>query len=490
MDLPAPVVRLRVHAPAEVRPEKEIEYRLSVENVSQAAAHHVTVHDRLPPHTDENVRADPKPSRKTKNEKTGVIDLFWDFGTLKPGERKEIVLAIKPKGTEDVQNRAYVQFEHGQMIKTRIARPSAQFRASVPAQTLLHDSITFQLEVTNPGPAALKDVVVTEELPDGLEFLNSKPDPSEEHPLTWKLGELAPGQTRRIEYQAISKKAGTWSTKAELKAAGGVHEKASARVIIGEAKLSVEKTGPQRRLVNRPTAYQIMVQNAGTMAATNVQVSDLVPSGIDFVAASPGGRLDQGIVRWSLGTLRPGEQRGLQVVIRAARPGRYGNVVQAKADHDLSAKAVADETRFEAATGAAVEIDRSSPALPVGQKARYTIRLFNAGKQAFLNPRLIVTVSEELTAGNALGPTSGSPEGQSIRFDPLPVLEPGREVAYSIEVEARKAGGAWLRVELTDGRKELGPPQIWEEKILIRDAPRLAPRPVSPALQVRQTRRR
>jgi hypothetical protein len=226
------------------------------------------------------------------------------------------------------------------------------------------------------------------------------------------------------------------------------------------------------------------------MAATNVQVSDLVPSGIDFVAASPGGRLDQRFVRWSLGTLGPGEQRALQVVIRAPQPGRYGNIVQAKADHDLSAKAVADETRFEPATGLAVEIDRGSAALAVGQKARYMIRLLNAGTTAFLNPRLIITVSEELTANSALGPTSGTTEGQSIRFDPLPQLERGREMIYSIEVEAKKAGEARLSVELTDGRKDLGPPQIWEEKIVIKDAPRLAPRPVSPALQVRQTHRR
>ena len=486
MDLPVPIVRLRVRAPAEIQPEKEIEYRLIVENASRAAAHHVVVHDRLPPRTDEKVRADPKPTRQTKNDKTGTTDLFWELGTLKPGERKEIVLAVKPTGTDDVRNSAYVQFEHGQAVKTRIARPRVQFRASAPAQAMLHDSISFQLEVRNTGPMPVKDVVVTDELPDGLEFLNSKPDPAQEHPLTWKLGELAPGQSRRIEYQVISKKAGTWANKAELKAAGGVQEKASASVTVGEAKLSLHKTGPQRRLVNRSAPYQITIRNPGTMPATNVQVSDLVPSGIDLVSASPGGRLERGFVRWSLGTLRPGEQRTLQVVIRAPRPGRYGNVVQAQADHNLTAKAQADETHFETASGPAIEIDKSADSLEVGQKMRCTIRLLNAGKTAFLGGRLLVTVPEEMTASNPLGPTSATIEGQTIRFDALPVLDAGGEAAYTIELEAKKAGETRLRVELSDGRKE-PEPQIWEEKILLRPAARLAPRPVSPALQVRRS---
>lgn len=484
MDLPVPVVRLRVRAPAEIQPEKEIEYRLIVENVSRAAAHHVVVHDRLPPRTDEKVRAEPKPTRQTKNDKTGTTDLFWELGTLKPGERKEIVLAIKPTGTDDVRNSAYVQFEHGQAVNTRIARPRVQFSVSAPAQAMLHDSISFQLEVRNTGPDPVKDVIVTDELPDGLEFINGKPYPAQEKPLTWKLGELAPGQSRRIEYQAISKKAGTWANKAQLKAAGGVQEKASASVTVGEAKLSIHKSGPHRRLVNRPTPYQITIHNPGTMPATNVQVSDLVPSGIDLVSASPGGRRERGFVRWSLGTLRPGEQRTLEVVIRAPRPGRYGNVVQAQADHNLTVKAQADETHFEAASGPALEIDKSADSLEVGQKMRCTIRLLNAGKLAFLGARLLISVPEEMTASNPRGPTSATIEGQTIRFGPLQVLAPGSEETYAIELEAKKAGEARLRVELTDGRKE-PEPQSWEEKILIRPAPRLAPHPVSPALQVR-----
>ncbi len=210
---------------------------------------------------------------------------------MKPGERKEIVLDINPAGTDEVQNSAYVQFEHGQTVKTRIARPGVRLRVTAPAQALLHESITFRLEVTNTGPSLARDVVLTDELPKGLEFIGvvkGSPDPKPEAPLTWKLGDLAAGQTRRIEYQAISKQIGTFHDKAEVTAAGGVRQKASASITVGEAKLSLLKTGPQRRLVHRPAAYQITVSNPGTMPANGVQVSDELPSGIEFLSARRG----------------------------------------------------------------------------------------------------------------------------------------------------------------------------------------------------------
>ena len=134
-----------------------------------------------------------------------------------------------------------MQFEHGQTVKTRITKPSVQVRATAPAQAILHDPVIFRLEVANTGSATAQDVVLTDELPDGLQFIDGKPTPKPEKPLTWKLGDLAPGQTRRVEYQAISKQTGAFRNKAEVKAAGGVRQKASSGVTVGEAKL----TSPQ-----------------------------------------------------------------------------------------------------------------------------------------------------------------------------------------------------------------------------------------------------
>jgi uncharacterized repeat protein (TIGR01451 family) len=491
LEPPAPLVRLRVQAPARVEPDKEIEYRLTVENVSAAAAHHVLVRDRLPRGVEQNVRAEP---RETKKEtKDGDTDLLWELGTLKPGEQKVIVLAVKPKGNEDVQNRAYVQFEHGQKVTTRIsslprsarqrgdariAKPSVRAKATAPPQAMRYEEITFRIEVANTGAAPLRGVVVNDELPPGLEFVSGKPEPHAEKPLTWKLGDVPPQQTRRIEYKAIVKQTGTFRNHAKVTAAGGASATDSAAVMVGEPKLKISISGPPRRLVNRPIPYHITVGNAGTVPLTSVQVSDeLPPGGFEFVSASAGGRREGGFVRWTVGNLAPGELRSLLLVLRSPAPGRCWNQVKAQADHELSAKALSEMTRIESTNSPVIEIDKTTDWLLVGQKAIYTIRLFNPGKNNISNPRVFVNVPDEMSITAERGETTGRREGQKVVFDPLKVLGGGEEKGYTVEVVAKKAGEAKLRASWTnDGRPESSPTEPWEDTTIIFDPAQMANR--------------
>jgi uncharacterized repeat protein (TIGR01451 family) len=495
MDLPAPMVRLRLNAPARIEPDKEIEYRITVDNFSSADAHHVLVRDRLPRGVDEYVRVEPK-CEKTK-AKDGLTDLLWDLGTLKAGEQKTIVLVIKPKGSEDVDNRAYVQFEHGQKVTTRIAKPGAMLptqsaiiptakpsvrvRVTAPAQAIRYQSIPFHIEVVNTGSALLRNVVVTDELPAGLELGESKPEPKPDKPLTWKLGDLPPQQTRRIDYQLIAKQNGTFRNKVNVSADGGASDSGAAAVTVGEAKLKISVSGPERRLINRPILYHITVANLGTIALTNVQVSDeLPPGGPEFVSVSPGGRHEGGFVRWPLGTLAPGEVRSLSLVLRCPKPGDCWNAAVARTDNDLSDKAQSGMTRIDKLpTTPVIEIDRSADRLAVGSKATYTIRLFNPGPSHVDHPSVLVAVPNEMSILCQRGPTSGKQEGQQVRFDPLKILNAGQDETYFVEVEAKKAGTAHFRAWWTNGGPQTGPTETWDDKTDIIDPAAAANRTAS-----------
>lgn len=471
----APVVRLRIQAPARVEPDKEIEYRLTIENVSAAAAHHVLVRDRLPPGVDKAVRAKPDITDK-KTTKDGLTDLLWELGTLKAGEQKVIVLAIKPKGNEDVQNRAYVQFEHGQKVTTHLAKPKVRVKVTVAPQAILYQPIFFRIDVANMESIPLRNVVVSDELPAGLEFVDAKidgkPERSADKPMTWKLGDLLPQQTRRIEYQAISKQAGKFSNKAKATASGGASATDSAAVTVGEAKLKINISGPQRRLVNRPIPYHITIRNAGTVPLTNVQVSDELPPSLAFVRANAGGRREGGFVRWSLGNLPAGEFRSLYLELRSPERGWCWNEVKVQAGRDLSDKKRSEDTYIESASTPLIEIDKSADQLVVGQKVTYTIRLLHPGKNNVLHPRLCVAVPDEMNITAERGATTGQRKGQQIHFDPVEVLSGGEEKTYTIEVEAKKAGTANLRAWWTDGFQESGPVPTWEDKTIILDPAR------------------
>lgn len=496
LEPPMPAVRLHVRAPARVEPDKEIEYRLTVVNVSNAAAHHVLVRDRLPRGVDKYVRAEPK-CDKTQT-KDGLTDLLWELGTLRAGAHKEIVLTIKPKGTKDIENRAYVQFEHGQKVTTRIAKadetpalrslgvspskPSVRVQVIAPAHAILYQSIPLRIEVTNKGALPLRNVVVTEELPDGLELGAAiQPQPKSEKPLTWEIRDLAPHQVRRIECEVISTKGGKFTTQARATAEGGATATDSAAVTVGEMKLKISISGPQRRLANRPIPYHITVSNLGTMAVTNVQVSDELPRDIQFVSVDERGRKEGYFVRWSLGKLRPGEQRSLFLVLSAPMPpGRLLNQVTVQADNNLSDKA-RSETHIDAASTPVIEIDKQTDWLAVGQKATYTIRLLNPGKKNVLHPRVFIKVPDEMRIRGQRGPTPGQQREQQIHFDPLPVINSGKEERFFVEVEAQTAGVANLRAWWTEGFQEPRTPEIWEDKTIVLDPARPASRAASQA---------
>jgi uncharacterized repeat protein (TIGR01451 family) len=439
------VVALRVRVPAEAVPGKELVYRIAVVNCSKVDAHHVTVRNPLPANV-RFVRASPEPV-EVPQPKAATRVLTWQFGTLAACARKDIELVVVPSGAGDIQNCARVQFEHGQCVRTRIAGPGLRVRKVGPSEALLYDIISFKLEVTNTGKAPARKVKLTDTLPDGLDFQNSKPATSGEGPvLTWDLGELAPGQTKQVDYQAIPKKTGTFSNQAVVEAEGGARDQASLRVRVGQPVLDVATVGPQHRLVSRPATYRITVRNTGTMPATNVQVTDDLPPDIRFVGASGGGRLAGDEVRWSLGRLEPGGRRTVQVEVRARKAGTFKNVVTASADRGLTEQGKA-ETKFEEVEGLALEVDKGEGAVEVGRELVANVRVLNTGKAAQTNVALTLLLPEGLRLVQATRPSEVKPDGRKVVFDKVKAVPAGGEVVYWLKLRGARAGPAQLQAE-------------------------------------------
>jgi uncharacterized repeat protein (TIGR01451 family) len=454
-------VTVRVRVPAQAVPGEELVYRISVVNCSRAAAHHVALRNPLPSNV-RFVRANPEPTAMAPV-------LLWQLGTLPACARREIVLVVVPTGDGDVSSCARVVFEHGQCVRTRITRPGRaqlQLRKTGPEQALLYDPITFRLELTNTGEAPARAVKVTDTLPDGLEFLTSRPSARGDNPLTWDLGELAPGQTRRIEYQAAARRTGTFRNQAVAEAAGGLRQEAAATVRVGEASLVVIKTGPQRRLVGREALYRITVRNTGTMPATDLQLADDVPAEIEFLRASDEGRLEGKTVKWSLGRLEPGARRSVQLVVRARQAGTLRNVVTATAERGLAEQGKA-QTRFVAAEGLAVEIDKSADPLDAGGRATLTLRLLNPGKAGETGVALTLTLPEGLKVLDSKGPSAARHEGQKVTFAPLATLAAGAEAAFTVQVQAERPGVLRLAAEATSDRIGRDKPVGVEETLTI-----------------------
>jgi uncharacterized repeat protein (TIGR01451 family) len=445
-DPPTPVVAIRVRVPACAGAGQGLEYHICVENCSEAAAHHVLVRNPLPAHA-RFVRARPEPSSKEP-------ELVWQFGTLEPCACREIVLVLMPTGTGDVENCARVQFEHGQCVCTKIARPSIILKKCGPAEALLNESLNFQLTVTNTGPVEVTGVTVTDYLPDGLEHASGKKQ------LFWQVGTLAPGECRTVEYAATARKSGRWCNKAVANAAGGLSANAESCVTIAEARLTLAKTGPAQRYVNLPAAYQITVTNAGTMRLTNVVLNDPVPPETTFVSATHGGQLADNQVHWVIGELAPGEARTVDVVLRARDSGRVCNRATATADRGLTAQAEAC-TEFVGVSALLLELVDTDDPVEVGGETSYVILVRNQGTIPATGVRIDVQVPEQMAVVRVTGPADHRKEGQRIEFLPL-TIQPQNTARYTVYVKALRPGDVRCKVELRADQLTRG--AVYEEE--------------------------
>ena len=92
-----------------------------------------------------------------------------------------------------------------------------------PPTAAIGETITYRIEVSNPGDLPARDVVASEEVPDGLSFLQANPAPVVEgRRLQWRLGDLAPRQQQIIEATFRTTQPGVVDHCVEVTGAGGL----------------------------------------------------------------------------------------------------------------------------------------------------------------------------------------------------------------------------------------------------------------------------
>jgi uncharacterized repeat protein (TIGR01451 family) len=474
-DPPTPRVAIRVRVPACAAIGAELEYRIQVENTSAGAAHHVLVRNPLPAHV-QLIKADPEPTARQP-------ELRWSLGTLQPGDRKTIVLTLKPTAEGDLKSCARVQFEHGQCVCTRIGvgatrgrpqmptipedRPKTgvQLRKTGPSEATLHETLSFQLTIANTGTDPLTDVKLSDTLPEGLEHASKK------KVLTWDASTIPGGAERTFSYQAIAKKVGKHCNQAAVTTKEGVSDKASKCVTVGEAKLGLAKTGPRQRYLNLPATYLLTVSNPGTIAARNVTIADPVPVSMSFVKADNGGQLVDGAVRWNIGTVEAGASRTVQVVLQAKAAGEVRNAATASADRGLSARAEA-VTDFKGVSALLVEVTDTVDPVEVDAEGSYVIAIKNQGMVPATNIQIKALVPREMAVTTVKGPTDGRLgekmlQGQIVVFDPLKTLAPDATVKYEILFKAQHAGDARFKADITADQLKVGGPVHEEESTAV-----------------------
>lgn len=164
---------------------------------------------------------------------------------------------------------------------------------SGPASIAAGTAATYSLSITNNGPDAATNAVLSDPTPAGMTFLGADAPCAAGFPCT--LGALASGQnvtltaTFAVAANAsgiLSNTAGIGSDTSDPDAANNTSTVATTVIPSGtSADLVVLKTGPASVQAGTSVTYAISVTNNGPDAAVDTVITDPTPAGLTFIGA-------------------------------------------------------------------------------------------------------------------------------------------------------------------------------------------------------------
>ncbi len=458
-DPPTPVIALRLRTVAAASVGQDIEYLIHVENRSKADAHAVELRVPLPVQTD-FVRAEPviEPSKGF---------LVWAMKTLPANSTRDVKLVLRPKAgpNQDIKLTAYIAFQHGQQVLTRLTKSTLQVRQTAPSGAVIGETVAVRIDVTNTGRVDATDVVVTETLPEGYSHDAPANADNPAGKKVWNVGTLRPNQTHSIDYRVRLGKPGDLKTEVVVTAAGGVQQSATTTVRVAEPRLELALTGPASTYGNQAAQYEAIVKNSGSAVLHNVVVTMALPPQSELRSVTRGGQPLDGAVQWVITKLDPNTTQPLRVQVLSKAKGRQTVRVTAAADRAPS-ETQEVVTDFLQAVGLDLTV-RGKRGPAVGETFDYTIAVTNRGTVPATKVEVVATLPAQLQFVPAAGAKS---DGPVVRFDPIPSLPENQTLTVTLKVRAIGAGDARLKLELRAAELPGGPIRQEESTFVVNDS--------------------
>jgi uncharacterized repeat protein (TIGR01451 family) len=194
--------------------------------------------------------------------------------------------------------------------------------------------ILYQLVITNAGPSAAVNVVVTDTIPLSTSFVGASPECSFGAGIvTCTLATLPPATSASFFVQVrvsdailqpttLTNTAAVRSSTPDPNAANNrdTVTTTAQQSPLNPTDLRIAKHGdPNPVTAGELLTYTLVVTNAGPAPATNVQVVDALPNGVSFVSAVASQGLCNGGVSCELGSLPVNATATITVVVQGER---------------------------------------------------------------------------------------------------------------------------------------------------------------------------
>ncbi len=435
---PAPefaVIQMEKTMPEEVELNKPFDYSISIKNLTNTTLTNVAITEEL-----------PKNFKYTSSEpvaKENATNLVWEIESLGPKDSRQIKvtgLAIDDDfikvSTTVVTNFVPVS------ANIKVIQPKLELAVTAPAGAILRDVIPVKYVVTNSGTGSARDVKIVNTLPVGLQTADGKGE------LVIDVGTLTTGQSQQFSAKLRAIKTGKFVSKTVATATDLKSESQETTIVVGQPVLVINKTGPEQQYAGRPVTYTIAVANKGDAPAKNAVVEDIIPQGVTSVKATAGAKLTRSRkIVWNLGTLAPNVSKKVSVSYVPTQMGTLTNKTTATA-YCAEVVTASVTTSVSGISGVLLEVIDVEDPVELGSSTTYIIKVENQGSAPATGICITCNLEDSVRYVSSTGATTGSIEGDMIRFAPLDSLAPKATATWRVVVQALQPADTRFKVTM------------------------------------------
>lgn len=338
------------------------------------------------------------------------------------------------------------------------AKPRLECHKCGPEEVCPGDPVHYNIEVVNRGSCTAYDVVVTDNIPEGMQHASGM------RTLCFKLGDLEPCETKCVNFCLTAcENVGEVCNTAVVTACNADTVSCQACTCICCCELECSKVGPKEVGLGKNADYQITVANVGNKAMTNVVVTDCAPSATSIVSA-PGATINGNQAFWRLRELKPGEKVNFNITLTTCTPGCFTNRVTVDNCEDCTG-CCEFTTRWKGRPALCVNFCDTTDPVCVGDTTSYCITVVNQGSEADSNVRVVVRFPEEIQPVTAAGDTEGRISGNTVEFAPYNDLGARQTLKYRVDAKAVKSGDARTVVEVSTD--SISTPIVQQESTIV-----------------------
>lgn len=282
IDIVKPQLRLSKMAPEDSLKCDRVPLTYILTNEGSAAACNVVIEDVLP---------------EGMMTSTGDNIVSFNVDSIGPGESMEFEAVVDATTSGTFASNATASSRSSgsitsNMTETIISQPVLAIKETCPAAKFIGKSLTYDITISNTGDGIAKDTVIVATIPENTQFKKSSGGGMYTHSspgvVTWKVGDLAPGETKDVTMKLQLDEPGTLFTMATAKAYCAETASDSCRTElegIPAVLLEVVDTSDPIEIGGMET-YIITVTNQGTTEDTNIVITALLEDTMEYVSSS------------------------------------------------------------------------------------------------------------------------------------------------------------------------------------------------------------